>query len=263
MHDSRVQWIGDAARALLDAERDRIPVPTLSGTRPDFDLEDAYRVQAAVIAQRISAGSRVVGHKAGATSKAMQEQMGVDEPDSGVLLDDMRVPTGAPLVRKDLLLPRVEAEIAFTLGRDLSGPDVTMADAQGAVSEVCLALEVIDTRYSSWHITVADSIADNASCARFVTGPLIPRDPAVDLAAETLVVSINGQAVVTGEGRAVLGNPYRPVVWLARRLAAHGGGLKAGDLILAGSVHASIPLDGTCIVRVHSAHLPAAELRVA
>ncbi|WP_331762424.1 fumarylacetoacetate hydrolase family protein (plasmid) [Streptomyces sp. NBC_01527] len=263
MKEQRVQWITDEATALLTAERDRVPVASLTERRPGLALDDAYRVQEAAVAQRIEGGARVIGHKAGVTSKAMQEQMGVDEPDSGVLLDSMLLPSGSSLARSELMQPRVEAEIAFLLGRDLAGPDVDLQSARSAVALVFLALEVIDTRFTGWQITVADSIADNASCARVVTGPMVPFDPAMDLRAESLVVSMDGMAVATGEGRAVLGDPLRALIWLAHRLARFGAGLKAGDLVLAGAVHASLPLEAASNVRAHSPHLPPVELRVA
>lgn len=263
MDERRVRWINDEATALLAAERDRVPVASLTERRGGLALEDAYRVQAAGVARRIAGGARVIGHKAGVTSQAMQEQMGVDEPDSGVLLDDMVLPSGSSLVRSELMQPRVEAEIAFRLGRDLSGPDIDLEAARRAVAGVFLALEVIDTRFTGWQITVADSIADNASCARVVAGPMLPFDPDVDLAAESLVVSVDGTAVATGEGRAVLGDPFRALVWLVHRLARFGAGLKAGDLVLAGAVHASLPLEVDSTVRAHSPHLPPVELRVA
>ncbi|MET7718724.1 fumarylacetoacetate hydrolase family protein [Streptomyces sp. NPDC005407] len=262
MDERRVRWINDEATALLAAERDRVPVAPLTERRPGLALEDTYLVQAAAVARRIAGGARVIGHKAGVTSKAMQEQMGVDEPDSGVLLDTMVLPSGSSLVRSELMQPRVEAEIAFRLGRDLAGPDVGLEAARSAVAGVFLALEVIDTRFTGWQITVADSIADNASCARVVTGLMVPYDPDVDLAAESLVVSVDGTAVATGEGRAVLGDPFCALVWLAHRLARFGPGLKAGDLVLAGAVHASLPLKAASTVRAHSPHLPPVELRV-
>lgn len=263
MDERRVPWINDEATALLAAERDRVAVAPLTERRPGLALDDAYLVQAAALARRIAGGARVIGHKAGVTSKAMQEQMGVDEPDSGVLLDTMVLPNGSSLIRSELMQPRVEAEIAFRLGRDLAGPDIDLEAARSAVAGVFLALEVIDTRFTGWQITVADSIADNASCARVVTGPMVPFDPDVDLAAESLVVSVDGTAVATGEGRAVLGDPFRALVWLAHRLARFGAGLKAGDLVLAGAVHASLPLEAVSTVRAHSPHLPPVELRVA
>lgn len=256
------RW-SSAAAALLAAERSRIPVAPLTARPPGLTIEDAYRIQAVALSRRVARGARVVGHKVGVTSRAMQEQMGVDEPDSGVLLDDMVLPSGSELRRSDFLAPRVEAEIAFRLGRDLKGPGVTVEAARDAVAEAFLALEVIDTRFSSWRIALADSIADNASCARVVTGTMVPLDHAWDLAAEQLVVSVNGRVAAGGEGRAVLGDPFRPLVWLADRLhSVTSEGLLAGDLVLAGAVHASLPLEAGTTVRVVAEHLPPVHLRV-
>ncbi|MEJ8657598.1 2-keto-4-pentenoate hydratase [Streptomyces sp. MS1.AVA.4] len=261
MDEQGQQW-RFAAEALLAAERSRVPMAPLTTRLPGLSLEDAYRIQAAAVARRIAGGARVVGHKVGVTSRAMQEQMGVDEPDSGVLLDGMVLPSDSELVRSDFLSPRVEAEIAFRLGRDLQGPDVCVDAARDAVSEVFLALEVIDTRFTSWRIALADSVADNASCARVVTGAMVPLDAVWDLAGEQLVVSVDGTAVATGEGRDVLGDPFRPLVWLASRLSEFGASLRAGDLVLAGAVHASLPLASGTTVRASSPHLPPVLLHI-
>ncbi|MFJ8034646.1 2-keto-4-pentenoate hydratase [Streptomyces sp. NPDC096032] len=256
------RWIAASASALLAAEYEQVPIEALTARWPGLPLATAYRVQAAAVARRIAGGARVVGHKAGVTSKAMQEQMGVDEPDSGVLLDDMVLPSGSAVARSVLMQPRVEAEIAFRLGCDLAGPNVSGDEARAAVKEVFLALEAIDTRFTSWRITVADSVADNASCARVVTGPMVPLSADMDLAAEPLVVSVDGTTVATGEGRAVLGDPLRALTWLAGRLHRCGGGLRAGHLVLAGAVHASLPLEARSTVRARSPHLPPVELHV-
>ncbi|MFI8105380.1 2-keto-4-pentenoate hydratase [Streptomyces sp. NPDC086023] len=256
------RWIAATASALLAAEHEKVPAEPLTRHRPGLPLETAYRIQAATVARHVATGARVVGYKAGATSKAIQEQAGVDEPDSGVLLDDMVLPTGSTVHRSALMQPRVEAELAFRLSSDLYGPGVALEEARAAVKEVFLALEVIDTRFTGWQITIADSIADNASCARVVTGPMVPIDADLDLAAEPLVVSVNGTAVATGEGRAVLGDPLLVLVWLARRLHRFGEGLRAGQLVLAGAVHASLPLEAGTTVRAQSLHLPPVELRV-
>jgi 2-keto-4-pentenoate hydratase len=257
------RWIDQEATGLLAAERSRVPVPLLTARRPGLTVEDAYRVQAAIVRRRLSDGARIVGHKVGATSAAMQQQMGVDEPDSGVLFEDMAVADGGELSRGGFLNPRVEAEIAFRLGRDLQGPDVDVEAARCAVSQVCLALEVIDTRFTAdWRITLADSVADSASCARFVVGAMVSPDPAWDLGAEQLTLHIGGTPVATGEGRAVLGHPLHPLVWLVRRLHGLGAGLRAGDLVLAGAVHASIPLQAGTYIRLTSPHLPSVRLWV-
>lgn len=261
MDEENGRWICAAASALLAAEYEQVPVDALSVRRPGLSLDTAYRVQEAAVAQRIAGGARVVGHKAGVTSLAMQQQMGVDEPDSGVLLDDRVVPTGSSLARSVLMQPRVEAEIAFRLGCDLSGPRVGVDEARAAVKEVSLVLEVIDTRFTSWRMTVADSIADNASCAWVVTGPMVPLRTNVDLAAELLVVSVDGIDTASGEGSAVLGDPLHALAWLARRLGRCGG-LRGGQLVLAGAVHASLPLTARSTVHARSPHLPPVELHV-
>ncbi|MEE1804550.1 MULTISPECIES: fumarylacetoacetate hydrolase family protein [unclassified Streptomyces] len=262
MDEQDDRWIAATASALLAAEDERVPIDALTVRRPELSLETAYRVQGAAVARRISGGARVVGHKAGVTSRAMQEQMGVDESDSGVLLDNMVLPTGSTMARSVLMQPRVEAEIAFLLGCDLAGESVSVDEARAAVEKVFLALEVIDTRFTSWRITVADSIADNASCARVVTGPMVPLGADMDLAAELLVVSVDGTAVATGEGRAVLGDPLRALAWLAGRIHRADDELRAGQLVLAGAVHASLPLEVRSTVRARSLHLPPVELRV-
>ncbi len=262
MDEQDDRWIAAAASALLAAERERISIEALTVQRPDLSLVMAYRVQAAAVARQVAGGARVVGHKAGVTSRAMQEQMGVDEPDSGVLLDHMVLPTGSTVARCALLQPRVEAEIAFRLGCDLTGENVGFEEARAAVKEVFLALEVIDTRFAGWRLTIADSIADNASCARVVTGPMVPFSADMDLAAEQLVVNVDGIAVATGEGRAVLGHPLHALAWLAGRLHRCGDRLRAGQLVLAGAVHASLPLDSRSTVRAQSPRLPPVELHL-
>ncbi|RKN06523.1 2-keto-4-pentenoate hydratase [Streptomyces radicis] len=262
MDEQDDRWIAATASALLAAEYECVPIDALTVRPAGLTVETAYRVQKEAVARRIVGGARVVGHKAGVTSQAMQEQMGVYEPDSGVLLDDRVLPTGNTLARCVLMQPRVEAEIAFRLGCDVAGPNVGVDEARAATKEVFLALEVIDTRFTSWRITVADSIADNASCAWVVTGPMVPLSADLDLAAEHLVVSVDGTAVATGEGRAVLGDPLRALIWLAGRLDRSGDALRAGQLVLAGAVHASLPLEARSTVRAHSPHLPPVELHV-
>lgn len=139
---------------------------------------------------------------------------------------------------------------------------MSVDEARAAVKEVFLALEVIDTRFSSWRLTVADSIADDASCARVVTGLMVPLSADMDLAAEPLVVSVDGTAVATGEGCAVLGDPLRALTWLAGRLHRSGDGLRAGQLVLSGAVHASLPLEARSTVRACSLQLSPVELHV-
>jgi 2-keto-4-pentenoate hydratase len=259
---SSADWVSAEAELLLDAQCRRVPVRPLTARRDEVTLADAYRVQAAGVERRVVAGTRRVGHKVGLTSAAMQHQMGVSEPDSGVLLDDMIMHGCGELRVQEFLAPRVEAEIAFWMGCDLRGSDVDECTARRAVSQVGLALEVIDTRFGSWRIGLADSVADNASCARVVVGQTVALGTANDPSDERVVLSVDGVPVAHGTGRAVMGDPFAAVSWLAQRLDELGGGLRAGDLVLAGAVHASIPLRPGTEVRAHAAGLSAVHLRV-
>jgi 2-keto-4-pentenoate hydratase len=254
-------WRSREAELLYVAEARRCAAVLLSRRRPGVSLSDAYRVQWYGAALRVSRGARVVGHKVGLTSPAMQAQVGIDTPDSGILLDRMAVASGGVLRAEDLIRPRVEAEIAFRLGADLRGVDVTEHVARAAVAEVFLALEVIDSRFGLDGITLADSVADNAACARFVLGPSVPM-PAWDVRTERVTVHVGAALAAQGTGLDVLGDPVRSVVWLAHQLAPWGAGLHAGDIVLAGAVHASIPLPTVGTVSACSLRLPAVSLAI-
>jgi 2-keto-4-pentenoate hydratase len=252
------------ADELARAEATRRPVPPLTARHPDLTVDDAYAVQDLNVRRRLAAGERLVGHKVGLTSLAMQRQLGVDEPDFGALLSTMVLPDGGTVPLDRLVAPRVEAEIAVRLSADLAGADVDLDAARRAVQDVMLAFEVIDSRIADWRIGLVDTVADNASSARVAAGSPVPCDPAL-LAAlpdEKLTVTQDGEPLATGRGDAVLGDPLLAVAWLARRLHGFGGGLRAGDLILTGAVHASVPLRPGSRLRVTSPRLGAVELVV-
>jgi len=230
-----------AADALTNARLRRAPIAPLTETFPGFDVEDAYAVQELAIAHRRIAGARPVGWKVGLTSLAMQRQLGVDQPDFGPLLDEMRVADGACPVG-DLISPRVEGELAFVLGDDVGGSGVSDEQALAAVERVVPALEIIDSRVADWRIALADTIADHASSARFALGGPGSAPDGVDLAAVQLVLEQDGVEVDRGVGAAVLGHPVRAVAWLARTLDAYGERLHTGDVVLAGALHAAIPV---------------------
>lgn len=236
------------AAELAVAASSGTPVPPLTERIVDFDTVDAYAVQALGVAGREAAGARRVGWKVGLTSRAMQRQLGVSEPDSGPLLDDMEVPDGGTVALGELIAPRVEMELAFRLGRDLGGRDVDEHAALAAVDAVLPALEIVDSRIADWRVALADTVADHASCARFVIGG--PGRPAgeVDLAALELTLAVDGEDVSSGRGSAVLGHPARALAWLAGALARRGEWLRAGDVVLAGAVHAARPVAAACAV---------------
>lgn len=259
----RLQDTGLAAAAsdLLAAERSRTTIEHLTRRNPGLTLDDAYRIQWTNVQQRLAHGARIAGHKVGLTSLAMQQQIGVDQPDSGFLLDDMLLTSGSSLPLAQLVMPRVEAEIAFRLGADLRGPDIDVRTARAAVSKVLLALEVIDTRYGDWRMTLQDSVADNAAAARAVLGPETPLRPDLDLASEEICVHVDDEIVVSAPGSAVLDDPLKSLVWLVRQLDRYGAGLRRGDLVLSGAVHASLPLRPGSVIEARSPHLPPVSVR--
>lgn len=199
-------------------------------------LADAYRVQLSYVALRTAAGARVVGHKVGCTNAVLQEQMGVDQPDYGHLLDDMLLPDGASVPAGELIAPRVEPEVAFLLDRPLTGPHVTAREVLDAARGVLPCFEVIDSRVRDWRITIADTIADNGSSAWVALGPRVFPAGAVDLRSLGVVLERNGRVEATGAGAAVLGHPAQSIAWLVGALSERGAGLRAGDLVLSGAL---------------------------
>ncbi|HMG40793.1 MAG TPA: 2-keto-4-pentenoate hydratase [Acidimicrobiales bacterium] len=222
-----------AAELLGSARRSRTAIPPLTSTFPDFTVDEAYGAQLVNVRERLESGARIVGHKVGLTSVAMQEMLGVSEPDYGHLLDDMAV-TGSVEAGR-FLQPRVEIEIAFVLGEPLKGPGVTEADVLAATRFVAPAIEIIDSRIADWQIKLADTVADNGSAGGFVVGDVHTPPSEVDLPAVSATLSLNGQEVATGTGAAVLGDPATAVCWLANKLAAFGASLDAGHIVLPGS----------------------------
>jgi len=208
----------------------------------DLTVAQAYQIQLAAICNRLKEGRRVVGKKIGMTSKAMQDLLGVREPDYGHILDDMVVLNGQPVAVDKLLQPRCEGEIACLLGQDLIGPGVTVAEVLAATEAVIPALEIVDCRIRDWKIKIQDTIADNASSARVVLGDKLTPVHDLDLRLVGMVLMKNGQVVATGAGAAVLGHPAASVAWLANKLLEFDIPLKAGEIILSGSLTAAPPV---------------------
>ncbi|RMI29351.1 2-keto-4-pentenoate hydratase [Nocardia stercoris] len=225
----------ELAGELAAAERDRVPLAPLVNRHPEIDVVDAYEIQLINIRQRLAAGAKVVGHKVGLSSKAMQQMMGVDEPDYGHLLADMQVFEDVPVETSKYLFPRVEVEVGFVLGKDLPGEDCTEEDVLDATVAYAPSIELIDTRIKNWKIALCDTIADNASSAGWVLGPerVAPGD--IDIKKIEAVLTRNGEVIAEGRSDAVLGDPTIAVAWLARKVASFGVRLKAGDIVLPGS----------------------------
>ncbi len=225
----------EAADLLMAAERDRAPIPPLVDRYDDMDVVDSYEIQLLNIRRRLSAGASVLGHKVGLSSKAMQQMMGVDEPDYGHLLSDMEVSSGEPLDAGRYCYPRVEVEVAFVLGKALPGAGCTVDDVLAATEAVAPSIELIDSRIRDWKIGLVDTIADNASSAGFVLGPERVKPSDIDLLTIDARLHRNGEVVAEGRSDAVLGNPVTAVAWLARKVADFGVRLEAGHVILPGS----------------------------
>ncbi|MDN3522008.1 2-keto-4-pentenoate hydratase [Halomonas ramblicola] len=230
-----------AVDLLLAAERDCRPIPRLSDSFPGMSIADAYAIQRQVVDAKLAAGGRIRGHKVGLTSRVMQESVGIDEPDFGHLLDESILGTDRPIAVDRFLVPRIEVELAFVLGRPLRGPDVTIADVLMATDFVQPALEIIDSRTETPR-TVVDTIADNSACGAVVLGgrPVPPTE--VDLRWVAAVLYRNAVIEESGVSSAVLGHPAAGVAWLANRLATFDTALEPGHVVLAGSFTRPVPL---------------------
>ncbi|MGZ4525780.1 MAG: 2-keto-4-pentenoate hydratase [Mycobacterium sp.] len=225
----------ELAADLAQAERSREPIAPLTSGYPDIDVVDAYEIQLINIRQRVAEGARVLGHKVGLSSKAMQQMMGVDEPDYGHLLDEMQVFEDTPVKAGRYLYPRVEVEVGFILSEDLPGAECTEDDVLAATEALVPSIELIDTRITDWKIALCDTIADNASSAGFVLGEARVSPADIDVKAIDAVLTRNGEVIAEGRSDAVLGNPVTAVAWLARKVESFGVRLRKGDVVLPGS----------------------------
>ncbi|MBO8140735.1 MAG: fumarylacetoacetate hydrolase family protein [Firmicutes bacterium] len=246
------------ARILEDAWQNRRPVDPFHESHGLQDVETAYRIQQAWMAMRLGQGETVVGRKIGLTSRAMQQQLGVNEPDFGTLLKGWELPVESGVAvasMRRFIQPRVEGEIAFLLGEDLEGPGVTVVDVFRATVAVAAAVEVIDSRIRDWRIRLVDTVADNASCGGFAVGPWNSGWRDLDLSRLGMGLYVEGNLSSTGSGAAALGHPAACVAWLANKLFAMGDRLRAGDVVLSGSLGPAVPVGEGSWVRLEVAGL--------
>lgn len=237
--------VAGMAVALARAADQRRPISPLTDDHPEMTVADAYAIQELVARARIEGGEQIIGWKLGLTSAAMQQQLGVDQPDYGPLLSGHVVPPDAVVPIDAFIAPRIEAEIAFLLSRPLRGPGVTVDDVRAATSAVTASLEIIDSRVANWKIKLADTIADMASSARIVVSDVRTPLNGVDLRTERVVLERNGEVVGEGVGSAVLGDPLAAVAWAANTLGPLGVTLEPGQIVMPGAMHASIPVAAT------------------
>ncbi|WP_421989847.1 fumarylacetoacetate hydrolase family protein [Qipengyuania sp.] len=248
---------------LYAALRERRTVMPLIERYEHLTIDDAYRVSLEFLRLRNQDGERVVGKKIGVTSDAVQEMLGVHQPDFGFLTDAMHYESDIPINKAGLIQPRAEAEIAFILKDDLNGPDVNADDVIAATEAIAPCFEVVDSRIRDWKISIVDTVADNASCGVFALGEARVDPRGIDLPSLQVAVNKNGHQISTGRGSAVQGSPAQAVAWLANTLGRYGVGLNAGDIILSGSL---VPLEpaapgdhfemelggiGSCSIRFH------------
>lgn len=237
--------IETAAFDLLEAERSRVQIGLLSLRHPEITLDDAYAIQSAQMAQKLSAGRTIFGWKIGLTSKVMQEALGISTPDSGVMYDDMNFANGCTVPATRFIQPRIEAEIAFVMKAPLSGK-ITREDVLAATDYVAPALEILDTRIkradpeTGRARVIYDTVSDNAANGGIVLGPEKHAPDALDLRWVGAIISKNQETVATGLGAAVLNDPVMGIVWLSERMALYGQRIEAGQVVLSGSFVAPI-----------------------
>jgi len=256
---SRIEALGDE---LYDALTQRRMIDPLTEREPDITIEDAYHISLRMVNRRVQAGEHIIGKKIGVTSKAVQNMLNVHQPDFGYLTDRMVYGNGDEMPVSELLIqPRAEGEIAFMLKRDLFGPGVTNADVLRATEAVIPCFEIVDSRIRDWKIKIQDTVADNASCGLFVLGDNAVDPRKVDLATAGMVVEKNGELLSTGAGAAALGSPVNCVAWLANTLGRFGIPLKAGEVILSGSLVPLEPIKAGDSMRVDIGGIGGASVR--
>lgn len=250
------------AHALYAARRDRIPIAPFTDVDPRLGMDDGYEIQRELMTILLQEGDRVIGHKVGATSKAMQNLIGIDTPDYGPVLESTMYQPGDALPLSAFISPKIEAEIVFVLGRRLMGPAVGYAEARSAISGIAASMEIVDSRITDWRIRLADTVADLASNGGLVVSDYLAPPTGIECRSIRMTLSRNGEVVASGKGSDALGDPVAVLVWLANTLGSHGVALEPGHLIMTGALHAAIPMAAGDHFRAEFDHLGAIEIKV-
>lgn len=238
MTPDKIKQYGDE---LYQAFVDETTVAPLTEREADITIEDAYQIQEQMVQRRLDAGETIVGKKIGVTSKAVQNLIGVDQPDFGQLTSGMFFYEGEDISLKNLIQPKAEAEVAFVLKSDLVGPGITATDVIAATDYIVPCFELVDSRITDWKIKIEDTVADNASCGVFVLGRTKLKLTDIDLNLAGMLLERDGELVETSVGAAVQGGPVNAVVWLANTLGKLGLPFRAGEVILSGSQSSLVP----------------------
>lgn len=262
---------GDKIRAygdeLFAALSSKMTVAPLTEREPNIDVDDAYGISKRIAERRVQAGERIIGKKIGVTSAPVQDMLNVRTPDFGFLTDRMHYEQGQDMpIGRELIQPRAEGELAFRLNKDLNGPGITFDDVMAATDSVMACFEVVDSRIRDWKIKYEDTVADNASSGLYIVGaPISPKG--IDLAKAEMVVEKNGKFLSSGSGEKALtgqpklGSPVNCVAWLANTLGKYGIELKAGDIILSGSLVPLEPVIPGDFMKVNVAGVGSCEVR--
>ena len=232
------------AERLDFAWRQRTPITPLSEEGGITGIADAYAIQTCWTEMRVARGEKIVGRKIGLTAKAVQEQLGVDQPDYGTLWQSSFYEASGGQVTvpaSDFISPRIEGEVAFLIGKPLKGPNITPQDVLAATEACALGVEIVDSRIADWKIKITDTIADNASYGGFTLGPWDKKLKEADLAAIGMSIARNGQEAAQGVGAAVLGSPVISCAWLANKLLEFGVSLEPGDIVISGALMKMLP----------------------
>ena len=259
MTPEKIQHYGDA---LYSALTSRQTIAPLTESEPGITIEDAYGIQLRMIERRLAAtGETVIGKKIGVTSRVVMDMLNVDQPDFGHLTSGMVYGDGDAIPVDTLIAPRAEGEIAFVLKHDLAGPGISNADVLRATEYVLPCFEIVDSRIRDWKIRIQDTVADNASSGVFVLGDAAVDPRKIDLSVVGMTLEKNGEVLATGAGAAALGHPLNAVTWLANTLGQLGMTLKAGEVILSGSLAAMLPVQAGDNLRMSLGGIGSASVR--
>lgn len=254
--------VRERALALYAARRDRRPIEPFTDDEPTLGMAQGYEIQQALVGLLEDDGDRVIGHKVGATSLAMQRLIGLDSPDYGPVLESTLYRDGEPVSTSRFISPKLEAEISFVLGSRLVGPGVTYEEARQSVLGLKASIEIVDSRIAQWRIRLADTIADLASNGAIVLSDDLVEPDGIDIRAIRMVLTKDGREVASGMGADALGDPVAVLVWLSNTLGDNGVPLEAGHIVMTGALHAAVPMAPGDVFRAEFDHLGAVELAV-